>query len=334
MSEEDNLCLRCQGFSSFFDGLLHETDPPEFMGEDYGEEEALVILELEAVLVEKDCRLCRLVRACIEELAISQLGENECYRVRLLRKSFGYLRTRKQADYKEWRENIMWPDNTQYWLRRTSRLNVTLLTLNQTELAVQRVQESSRSIQLFADTSSDCSSDTISESIFNESSNGLEYTSPNESNLLKGCIVNQDSVDWSLLRAWLQICEDSHGGECYPHELDIGLRVIYLTNLCLVYIDGGVEYAALSYVWGKREQLELREDNYKQLHSHNALADIKHMIPHTIKDAMTACSKLQIRYLWVDAMCIQQDSKEDKSKIIAYMDRIYAGAKLTLVVSC
>jgi len=334
MTEEASLCLHCHGFSSFFDGLLHEPDPPEFVGEDYGEEEAQVILELEAVLNQKNCRLCRLVRACIEGLTISQLGENECYRVRLLRKSLGYLRTRKQADYKEWCENTRWPDNTQYWLKRTARLNVTLLVLNQAEMVVQRVQESSRSIQLLSDNSSDCSSDAISKSIFNESTGGLEYASPNESTLLKGRLVNQDGVDWSLLRVWLQICEDSHGPECYPRELDIGLRVIDLNNLCLVNIDGGVEYVALSYVWGKREQLELREDNYKQLHLPNALADIKHMIPHTIKDAMTACSKLQIRYLWVDAVCIQQDNKEDKNKIVAYMHRIYAGAKLTLVVSC
>lgn len=103
--DEAELCTRCHRFSSLLDDLLLKPNPPEFVGDDYGDEEAEVILELEHILNEPNCRLCRLVRACIDEFLRTQLGVNERRRVRLLRQSFAYLRTRKQADYKEWRDN-------------------------------------------------------------------------------------------------------------------------------------------------------------------------------------------------------------------------------------
>ncbi|OJJ38775.1 hypothetical protein ASPWEDRAFT_104217 [Aspergillus wentii DTO 134E9] len=34
--------------------------------------------------------------------------------------------------------------------------------------------------------------------------------------------------------------------------------------------------------------------------------------PTTIQDAMTACGKLGIRYLWIDRLCIIQDNLEEK----------------------
>ncbi|PVH67380.1 HET-domain-containing protein, partial [Cadophora sp. DSE1049] len=171
--------------------------------------------------------------------------------------------------------------------------------------------------------------------ISNITDDGQNVQFPNDSTLLEGRVVNQSGVDWSLVKLWINLCHDSHDPECYPQKLNVDnpFRVIDVNDLCLVQIDGEVEYAALSYVWGKREQLELKEGNYTQFHQSNAFADIKHRIPDTIKDAITACLKLDVKYLWVDALCIQQDSKDDKDRLIAIMDQVYAGAVLTLVAA-
>ncbi|KAF2728280.1 hypothetical protein EJ04DRAFT_395284, partial [Polyplosphaeria fusca] len=45
------------------------------------------------------------------------------------------------------------------------------------------------------------------------------------------------------------------------------------------------------------------------------------------------CQGLSIRYLWVDALCIIQDSGEDKDVQIASMGFIYGGAHLTIVAA-
>jgi hypothetical protein len=36
-------------------------------------------------------------------------------------------------------------------------------------------------------------------------------------------------------------------------------------------------------------------------------------------------------YVWIDALCIQQDNRSDIESQIPYMDRIYGGAKCIIV---
>ena len=53
-------------------------------------------------------------------------------------------------------------------------------------------------------------------------------------------------------------------------------------------------------------------------------------LPATIQDAIIVTRKLGLRYLWVDALCIFQDSTSDKDAEIAKMDQIYQNARLTI----
>lgn len=56
-------------------------------------------------------------------------------------------------------------------------------------------------------------------------------------------------------------------------------------------------------------------------------------IPRTIEDAMSACTRLGIRYLWADRLCIIQDDAEDKINQISAMNDVYSSALLVLVVA-
>lgn len=91
------------------------------------------------------------------------------------------------------------------------------------------------------------------------------------------------------------------------------------------------KYAALSYVWGKVSQPLLQTDNVKLLAVKESLSSLP--VPQTIKDAMLVCRLLNIRYLWVDSLCIIQDSNHHAPGQIAHMHHIYHEAYLTLLVA-
>lgn len=53
-------------------------------------------------------------------------------------------------------------------------------------------------------------------------------------------------------------------------------------------------------------------------------------LPQTVKDAISVVKRLGLRYIWIDAYCIIQDSVEDKNKELAHMGEIYTRAYITL----
>lgn len=48
--------------------------------------------------------------------------------------------------------------------------------------------------------------------------------------------------------------------------------------------------------------------------------------PQTLRDAITITKSLGFRYLWIDALCILQDSKGDWEKEAAVMGKVYFNA--------
>ncbi|KAF2124326.1 HET-domain-containing protein [Dothidotthia symphoricarpi CBS 119687] len=85
-------------------------------------------------------------------------------------------------------------------------------------------------------------------------------------------------------------------------------------------------YAALSYCWGQGQNLRLLSTNRDKFHSGISLS----LLPRTIADAITITRRMGVKYLWVDALCILQDSVEDLEKELSCMGDIYANAKFTI----
>jgi hypothetical protein len=58
-------------------------------------------------------------------------------------------------------------------------------------------------------------------------------------------------------------------------------------------------------------------------------------LPATVRDAVIICRHLEIKFLWVDALCIIQDSPnaEDWTRESAAMDQIYGNAFFTLAAA-
>jgi hypothetical protein len=85
-------------------------------------------------------------------------------------------------------------------------------------------------------------------------------------------------------------------------------------------------YVTLSYRWEDFESFKLtlyKIPNYKTSIPLTTLSK-------TIQDAITPTRKLHIRYLWIDALCIIQDSLNDWFKEAANMATIYRNSLLTI----
>ena len=92
-----------------------------------------------------------------------------------------------------------------------------------------------------------------------------------------------------------------------------------------------LRYVALSYVWVHWPQLLLEELNRERLSTPSGPGPGNVSTPATIRDAMAVCKAHGQHYLWVDALCIVQDSETDKVAQIGAMDLVYRNADLTIV---
>ncbi|KAI9649471.1 hypothetical protein NHQ30_002047 [Ciborinia camelliae] len=91
-------------------------------------------------------------------------------------------------------------------------------------------------------------------------------------------------------------------------------------------------YIVLSYCWGltpRDAPWQLTTITTPQFATEIPLA----ILPQTLHDAIMWTRKLGVRYIWIDSMCIIQDSKEDWQREAARMATIYGSAIMTLVAA-
>jgi hypothetical protein len=90
-------------------------------------------------------------------------------------------------------------------------------------------------------------------------------------------------------------------------------------------------YACLSHCWGSGADI-LKTLNGNLL-SHQKEGIKVASLPRTFKEAVTVCQRLNIVYLWIDSLCIIQDSDSDWRVQAASMAGIYANAYLTIAAA-
>lgn len=150
--------------------------------------------------------------------------------------------------------------------------------------------------------------------------------------------VDRSNINPKLLKGWLTACESQHSASCTLAPKDFqskfALRLIDTQDRCIVTAKDNQAYLALSYVWGDPnlvQHLKLIKETSKWLFTRGALSDSNPAIPYTIKDALNLTKQLGERFIWIDALWIQQDNDQDKQRQIPHMDKIYGCAKLTIV---
>jgi Heterokaryon incompatibility protein (HET) len=153
-------------------------------------------------------------------------------------------------------------------------------------------------------------------------------------------LLSPIQADRNLILHWLRECRSKHLS-CSKYDLEFhiptklpGLRLIDVHASCVVQATADMqEYLALSYVWGAVDHFVLKLDNIDQLFTPGAIDFFKSQLPEVVLDAISCTQDLGFRYLWVDALCICQDSVEEKKGRIAAMNLIYKGAIMTLVAA-
>ena len=72
-------------------------------------------------------------------------------------------------------------------------------------------------------------------------------------------------------------------------------------------ISTPVNYMTLSYRWGSVDFIKLTCKNIGDLRLGRAISEL----PKTFIDAIFVTRRFSIRYLWIDSLCIIQDSEQD-----------------------
>lgn len=92
----------------------------------------------------------------------------------------------------------------------------------------------------------------------------------------------------------------------------------------------GVNYVTLSYCWSVDPSfLKLLSTNLSTFQTSIPLT----RLPKTFKDAVQVTRRLGYRYLWVDALCIIQDSQQDWLQEALSMTKVYASSALNLAAA-
>jgi hypothetical protein len=124
-------------------------------------------------------------------------------------------------------------------------------------------------------------------------------------------------------------------GSWFPTRvIDIGLPEATNWRLCVSAekISNAKDpppYLALSYRWGPDPGVLLLSSTMNDLRRGRPIAEL----PKTFRDLFIVARRLNIRYIWIDAMCIIQDSAEDWGVEALKMRNVYANAACTIAAS-
>ena len=121
-----------------------------------------------------------------------------------------------------------------------------------------------------------------------------------------------------LASSWLRHCKKKHKCQAakplstaLPTRLmDLRQSKIDKTKIVLCYtaqLDQQPSYVTLSHCWGEGKPLKLNKDNEPSMLESLTLSQL----PLTFRDAVHVTRQLGFRYLWIDSLCIIQDSQED-----------------------
>lgn len=158
----------------------------------------------------------------------------------------------------------------------------------------------------------------------------------------KGLTTTASSDSFETARSWINMCsthvdcsrsrlsfQASYGSNVGPARL---LDVLAFGSSCedarLIKAEKSFRYVALSYCWGHNPDLE-HTTRKGSIARHTSRIEY-HRLPRTLQDAIKITRELGFRYIWIDALCIIQDSTEDWAAESAKMGAVYSQSALTI----
>ncbi len=154
--------------------------------------------------------------------------------------------------------------------------------------------------------------------------------------LARSIFSNSGSVECLYLAAqMLADCLNKHKScsSLYPPSSELPTRIIDTDGVNPRLIDSNGQhgtFVALSYCWGGDVDFKLTRETEQSFREGRPPSQF----PATLRDAINATKALGIRYIWIDALCIMQDSAQDWAQEASRMRQVYRGAVVTIAAAC
>jgi len=143
-------------------------------------------------------------------------------------------------------------------------------------------------------------------------------------------INTRSQATLNLVRGWLSSCLQSHEGCSLPASMTLPTRLLHIVPssdgdvVRLVETKGmpelgGLRYSTLSYCWGGQAKVELTTGNIESMMKGIPASQLS----HTIQDAIWVTKNLGLEFIWVDSLCIIQNSTQDWSSEALRMSDVY-----------
>ena len=150
---------------------------------------------------------------------------------------------------------------------------------------------------------------------------------------------------FSLAQSWIGGCRNEHVACAQRRDdsfaptrlIDIGSATkdvpitprLVLGSECEV--DGTLQYLALSHCWGTATGSQIPKTTTANLAER--MAGVRwDELSKTFQDSLAITRCLGLRYIWIDSLCIIQDSEEDFEIECAKMGQVYLNAFCTIAV--
>ncbi|KAI6093235.1 HET-domain-containing protein [Hypoxylon rubiginosum] len=148
-----------------------------------------------------------------------------------------------------------------------------------------------------------------------------------------------DEATWRITQGWLKECTETHTS-CNPGGITsyIPSRLVELDDSAAEptfrvvekhQVDPQSQYLTLSHCWGvesMKDRLTLTHSTVEALSKEQPCS----MLPKTYRDALIVAGRLGIRYVWIDSLCISQDSVEDWRAESSSMQEVYGNAFMSI----
>ncbi|KAH8586993.1 heterokaryon incompatibility protein-domain-containing protein [Bisporella sp. PMI_857] len=148
---------------------------------------------------------------------------------------------------------------------------------------------------------------------------------------------------YTQIRQWMSECfySGSHHECKAPASAPLPRRVIDVGTInqdpFLVIPKPGAmgPYVALSYCWGLSQPVTLTAAKLRMGLITRLVKFPLQQLPQTLRDAIVICRRLGFKYIWIDALCIIQDSPNSEDWMIesSMMNEVYGNATLTIAAS-
>lgn len=172
-----------------------------------------------------------------------------------------------------------------------------------------------------------------------------DQISENEIKLIPGRYLPDNPTSEESF-AWIEALLNNCCGGTYTHmncasregtNSSLSSRILDLEpvnekdiRLVATPLEAQGRYAALSHCWGEKSSPLLTTSTNVEAHMRCISLQC---LPRSFQDAVEICRRLSIRYLWLDTLCILQDSQRDWTLESSKMGAVYENAQIVIAFS-